>query len=113
MFRTTIRPAAINQPRRITMRVLATILMAFAVAVAGPTFAAEKGAQKATALIDINSASAEQLQTLEGIGDARAKAIIKGRPYHGKNELVDKKIIPEGVYEKIKDRIIAHQAKKK
>jgi competence protein ComEA len=99
------------------MRVLAMFLTALAVTLAGPVFAADKGAdkgtQKAAALIDINSASAEQLQTLDGIGDARAKAIIKGRPYHGKNELVDKKIIPEGVYEKIKDRIIAHQAKKK
>ncbi len=95
------------------MRVLAMFLMALAIGFTGPVFAAEKGSQKAAALIDINSASAEQLRTLEGIGEARAAAIIKGRPYHGKNELVDKKIIPEGVYDKIKDRIIAHQAKKK
>jgi competence protein ComEA len=99
------------------MRILAALLMAIAVGFAGHSVAAEKGAdkgsQKATALIDINAASADQLKTLEGIGDARAAAIIKGRPYHGKNELVDKKIIPEGVYDKIKDRIIAHQAKKK
>ncbi|MSQ20121.1 MAG: helix-hairpin-helix domain-containing protein [Betaproteobacteria bacterium] len=99
------------------MRVLAMFLMALAIGLTGPAVAADKGAekgsQKAAALIDINSASAEQLQTLDGIGDARAKAIIKGRLYNGKNELVDKKIIPEGVYEKIKDRIIAHQSKKK
>lgn len=60
-------------------------------------------------LIDINSASAEDLDALPGIGKARADAIIKGRPYKGKDELVQKNILPQGVYDKIKDRIIAHQ----
>jgi DNA uptake protein ComE-like DNA-binding protein len=99
------------------MKVLALIVMLVALGLGAPVFsadkAADKSAQKSAALIDINAASADQLQTLDGIGDARAKAIIKGRPYKGKDELVDKKILPEGVYEKIKDRIIAHQAKKK
>src|SRR5262245_11589188 len=53
--------------------------------------------------MDINSASEKELATLKGIGDARAKAIVKGRPYRGKNELVDKKIIPQSVYDGIKD----------
>ena len=76
--------------------------------------AAEKKAdKKAEKVIDINSASADELMTLDGIGDARSKAIIKGRPYRAKDELVDKNIIPEGVYAKIKDQIIAHQSKKK
>lgn len=70
------------------------------------TPAAEK---KTPELMDINSASEKDLATLKGIGDARAKAIVKGRPYKGKNELVDKKIIPENVYNDIKDLIIAHQ----
>lgn len=61
-------------------------------------------------LIDINSASSEQLQTLSGIGPARAEAIVKGRPYRGKDELHRKSIIPEGVYESIKDKIIARQS---
>ncbi len=99
------------------MKVLALIVMLIALGLGAPVFAADKTADKATqksaALIDINAASADQLQTLDGIGDARAKAIIKGRPYRGKDELVDKKILPEGVYEKIKDQIVAHQAKKK
>ncbi|GEP09563.1 ComEA family DNA-binding protein [Methylobacterium gnaphalii] len=60
-------------------------------------------------LIDLNSASAEELSKLKGIGEARSAAIIKGRPYKGKDELVQKKIIPEGVYAGIKDQIIAKQ----
>ncbi len=59
--------------------------------------------------MDINSASEKELATLKGIGDARAKAIVKGRPYKGKDELVQKKIIPENVYADIKDQIIAKQ----
>ena len=58
-------------------------------------------------LMDINSATKEQLDTLPGIGPARADAIIKGRPYKGKNELLDKQIVPASVYAKIKDKVIA------
>jgi DNA uptake protein ComE-like DNA-binding protein len=65
---------------------------------------------KAAPLMDINSASEKELATLAGIGEARAKAIVKGRPYKGKNELLDKKIVPENVYNDIKDKIIAKQA---
>ena len=60
-------------------------------------------------LIDINSANKEQLDALPGIGRARADAIIKGRPYKGKDDLVNKKIIPKNVYDGIKDKIIAKQ----
>jgi competence protein ComEA len=60
-------------------------------------------------LLDINSASEKELAELKGIGDVRAKAIVKGRPYKGKNELVDKKIVPQKVYDDIKDKIIAKQ----
>lgn len=72
-------------------------------AVAGKPAAAEK--------MDINSASEKELATLPGIGEARAKAIVKGRPYKGKDELAQKKIIPQAVYDKIKDSIIAKQGK--
>jgi len=73
------------------------------------TKAAEPKGAKKVELMDINSASEKELATLPGIGDARAKAIVKGRPYKGKDELVQKKIIPDKVYGEIKDRIIAKQ----
>jgi DNA uptake protein ComE-like DNA-binding protein len=60
-------------------------------------------------LIDINSASKADLDALPGIGAARSDAIIKGRPYKGKDDLVNKKIIPQNVYDGIKDKIIAKQ----
>ena len=59
--------------------------------------------------MDINTASEKELASLKGIGEVRAKAIVKGRPYKGKNDLVDRKIIPQGVYDDIKDQVIAKQ----
>ena len=63
----------------------------------------------ASELIDVNSAKADELMKLEGIGEARARAIVKGRPYGRKDELAKRRIIPEATYEKIKDQIIAKQ----
>ncbi|MCU0893905.1 MAG: helix-hairpin-helix domain-containing protein [Rhodospirillales bacterium] len=61
------------------------------------------------AAVDLNSASEEQLRTLPGVGPARAQAIIAGRPYAGKDDLVKRNILPKNVYDGIKDRIIAKQ----
>lgn len=71
--------------------------------VAGPPNAAK------TPLLDINSASAAELDALPGIGAARSAAIIKGRPYRGKDDLVNKKVLPTNAYDGIKDKIIAKQ----
>ena len=60
-------------------------------------------------LIDLNSASEQELSALPGIGEVRAKAIVAGRPYKGKDDLVQKKVLSEGVYSKIKDKVIAKQ----
>ncbi len=65
--------------------------------------------QPAGELVDINSASAEELDKLPGVGPARAQAIIKNRPYNGKDDLNNRKIIPPNVYSQIKDKIIARQ----
>jgi competence protein ComEA len=80
-----------------------------ATATAAPKADAKKADAPKADLMDINSASEKDLATLTGIGEARAKAIVKGRPYKGKNELVDKKIVPQKVYDDIKDKIIAKQ----
>jgi DNA uptake protein ComE-like DNA-binding protein len=66
-------------------------------------------AQKKTELIDINSASKQELMTLPGIGDAYSQKIIDNRPYRGKNDLVRKNIVPQATYDKISGQIIAKQ----
>jgi competence protein ComEA len=70
---------------------------------------ATAGSQQQGGLVDINSASSEELDKLPGVGPARAKAIIANRPYNGKDDLIQRKILPANVYNQIKDKIIARQ----
>lgn len=87
------------EPKKASMSAMAT---------ASATATASTTAEKA-ALLDINSATKKELSELPKIGDVRSAAIIKGRPYKGKDELVSKKILTEDVYNGIKDRVIAKQ----
>lgn len=97
---------------------LPVVLLALIFAVVAPGCGRDKESQPspkaATAapqstLIDINRASKSELMKLKGIGETRAQAIIRGRPYARKDEIVQKGIVPFSVYEDIKDRIIARQ----
>ncbi len=59
--------------------------------------------------VDINSASAKELKTLPGIGEAEAAKIIAGRPYGSKAQLVTHNILSNELYEGIKRQVVAKQ----
>jgi len=75
------------------------------------TSAPSKTQSTAAKLVDINSATKDELDALPGIGEAYAQKIIAGRPYRAKTDLVRRKIIPQATYDRIADKIIAHQPK--
>jgi competence protein ComEA len=101
------------------MNRLATLLVACVLALGTAAFGKDEPKKVApmpveekqsAKVIDINSASAKELMELKGVGEARAADIIKGRPYKGRDELLEKKIVPESVYAEIKNQIIAKQS---
>jgi DNA uptake protein ComE-like DNA-binding protein len=104
--------------RKLTFLVLLTACLVVAFSVS-PLGAQSKDAKKAPAAaaagdpLDLNTATADQLKALPGIGDAYSKKIIAGRPYANKSQLTSKNILPDATYDKIKDLVIAKQAGKK
>jgi competence protein ComEA len=102
------------------MRLIAILIaLTFALTSVSPVVAQPKSdpaakSDKATAStkkepVDINTATEADLKAIPGIGDAYAKEIVDGRPYKRKDELVQKKVVSQGTYDKIKDQIMAKQ----
>ena len=94
-----------------SMLLLAGLHMTPAIAQSTPANSAAKTGNSPNDLLDINTASVDQLKGLPGIGDAYAQKIVAGRPYTKKTDLVQKKIIPQATYNKIAGMIIAKHAK--
>lgn len=94
--------------------VLLTLIFGFAVLGCGGEKDVKPPAKPAATesksmLVDINHASLSEIMALKGIGEARGKAIVRGRPYARKDELVQRQIISQAAYDKIKDKIVAKQ----
>jgi competence protein ComEA len=103
-----------SRTKSLFARMLPLLLLSLMLPAVSPTLSGAAAApQAATAAnkLDINTATADQLKALPGIGDAYSQKIIAGRPYRTKLDLVHRKIIPQATYDKITDLIIAKQPK--
>jgi competence protein ComEA len=90
------------------MRSILALIAMVLLALAAPAGAQTRAAPPpASSLIDLNNASRDDLMTLDGIGEVRADAIIRARPFKAKTELVERRLIPEALYEKIADKVMA------
>ena len=94
---------------RVVLGSIVLMCLSAPIAIAASSSAPPRPPTDVPDLIDINTATAEQLQALPGIGEAYSEKIIKGRPYQRKDELVQKKILPRPTYENIKYKIMARQ----
>jgi len=91
---------------------VAMVFSSLAWARASTAQSAQQKASSAADLVDLNTATKDQLDALPGLGPAYSQKIIDGRPYKSKTDLVRKKIIPEATYKKIADKVIAKQPAK-
>lgn len=97
-----------------TLRLLIVSVLLAAATLAAPSsfLMAQRPASnvnRASDLLDINTATPQQLKSLPGFGDAYVRRVIAGRPYTAKNQLVTRGVLPPSAYDRVSSRIVAHR----